>query len=357
MASLADRRSPNKSTPRYSKIGTYWPELLSLLVLLECVGVTLVARHFGTAGKIMWGIYYLIWLIPAAIVLLLTLAVWLWRLRRDGEIHPIQATLRKLRSVDRRDYIEIFVPALVMAPFMASFTSFKILLQNFSSLTYDPALARIDGTFGLQPWQISHAIIPNLGTVVLDRMYFAWLGISQLMLIAVLFVPQLRQQRGQVLLTFVISWILLGVFAAALLPSVGPCYYGNLYRPDVYAPLMQHLKAVDSAHHLTALSLQAGLWSDYKHQVVAIGAGVSAMPSMHVSVATITALFLRRINLAWLGAIWLVAIWIGSFHLGWHYLSDGLVSILATAAIWKSVSWLLTAAPSDQGQTISTRNC
>jgi PAP2 superfamily len=63
---------------------------------------------------------------------------------------------------------------------------------------------------------------------------------------------------------------------------------------------------------------------------------------MHVSIATITALLLRRIGLTWLGLFWLSAIWIGSFHLGWHYASDGIVSIIVTAAIWKAVSSILT---------------
>jgi hypothetical protein len=328
------------------QLGTYWPELLAVLVALECTGVVLIARRSGVAAQIMWGTYYLLWLIPAAIALLITLGWWLWHLTRKGEPHPIAATIRKLRAIDRRSYAEIFVPVIVMAPFMATFTTFKTLLESFSSSTADSTLSRIDGVFGIQPWQLTHLVIPPFGTLIIDRMYFGWLVVSQLTLMAVLFIPRFRSQRGQVLLTFVISWLVLGVFLAAAIPSVGPCFYGRLYHPDVYAPLLRQLGMINSTHHLTALRIQDALWFDHTRHVTAVGSGVSAMPSMHVSIATVTAMFLRRIKLASVGAIWLAAIWIGSFHLGWHYAIDGLVSIVGTVLIWNWVSYLLAASQS-----------
>lgn len=323
------------------QLRTYWPELLSVLVVFECTAVVLLARRLGVAEQIPWGIYYLLWLFPAAIASLVALTVWLLRLRGSGEGRPVEATLAKLRSIDSRSYIELLVPIVVMAPFMASFTTFKSLLESVSTFSADPALSRADSIFGIQAWQLTHAVIGPFGTVVLDRMYFAWLAVSQLMLILVLFVPQWRKERGQVLLTFVISWIVLGVFVAALIPSVGPCYFGKLYHPDVYAGLMQRLRSISQDHYLTALGVQDRIWADHAREVVAVGSGVSAMPSMHVSIATITALFMRRIKLGWLGAIWLAAIWIGSIHLGWHYAVDGLVSVAGTLLIWKWVAQLL----------------
>lgn len=341
MASWASPRKGSRIRVKSLQLRTYWPELLTLLVVFECIAVSLLARRFGVAEQIPWGIYYLLWLMPAAIASLIALAVWLWRLRLAGERRPVDATFAKLRSIDSRSYIELLVPIVVMAPFMASFTTFKSLLENVSTFSADPALSRADTIFGIQAWQVTHAIIGPLGTFVLDRMYFAWLAVSQLMLIVVLFVPHLRKERGQVLLTFVISWIVLGVFVAALIPSVGPCYFGKIYHPDVYAGLMQRLHTINQDYHLTALGVQDRIWADHAKQVLAVGSGVSAMPSMHVSIATITALFLRRIKLGWLGAIWLAAIWVGSVHLGWHYAIDGLVSVAGTILIWKWVDQLL----------------
>jgi hypothetical protein len=342
MASQASHQRWFPTRWRRVQLRTYWPEFLALLVFAECAGAAALASHFNVADEIPWEIYFLLWLIPAGVASMVALAAWLWKLVRAHEEHPLRATFAKLCSFDRRSYVEVIVPVVVMAPFMASFTTFKTLIENFGTFTVDLELSRIDGVFGFQPWQVTHALIGPLATVVLDRMYFAWLAISQLTLVAVLFIPQLRRQRGQVLLSFVLSWLVLGVFMAAICPSVGPCFFGKLYHPDVYAGLLTHLRSDSNAHFLTALGIQDRLWTAHSGQVISVGSGVSAMPSMHVSIATITALFLRRIGLTWLGATWLGAIWIGSFHLGWHYASDGLVSIVGTILIWKAVSHLLS---------------
>lgn len=312
-----------------------------MLVLLECTAAGALAMHFGVADQIPWGLYFFLWLIPAAIAGVITVGVWLYRLARAQEQQPIRATISKLRGFNGRSYVEVIVPVVVMAPFMASFTAFKSLMENIAKPTMDPMLSRIDAAFGIQPWQITHALISPLGTLIIDRLYFVWLAVSELTLVAVLFVPHLRPHRGQVLLTFVVSWLVLGVLVASLLPSVGPCYYGKLYHPDAYAELLRQLGAIGRIEDLKALGIQNRLWADHTRELITVGSGVSAMPSMHVSIATVTALFLRRVGLGWLGAFWLAAILIGSVHLGWHYASDGLVSIVGTLLIWKCVSYAL----------------
>jgi hypothetical protein len=323
------------------QLGKYWPEFLAVLVLVECLAAAAVASHFGVANQIPWGVYYVLWLVPAAAASLITIAVWIYSLLAAREENPFQATVSKLRSFDARSYVELIVPVLVMAPFMASFTTFKTLMENVAPSGIDPMLMRIDGVFGVQPWQVTHAMIGAIGTLILDKMYFVWFGVSQLTLIAVLFVPHLRRHRGQVLLTFVISWLVLGVLLATLMPSVGPCFYGKVYHVDAYADLLRQLNATSRIDHLNELVLQDRLWADHSREIIAVGSGVSAMPSMHVSVATLTALLFRRIGLGWLGALWVAGIWIGSIHLGWHYASDGIVAIIGTVLIWKAVAHVL----------------
>ena len=75
----------------------------------------------------------------------------------------------------------------------------------------------------------------------------------------------------------------------------------------------------------------------------AIGGGISAMPSLHVAIAVLTALCVRDRfpGLQWLPWIYAVIIYIGSIHLGWHYASDGIVSAVGMVAIWKAAGWYL----------------
>lgn len=350
MATRAIRTAVAPRSGIAAQVATRWPELLAIIVVIESVAAALLANRFHLAGEIPWTAYYLLWLIPAAFIFVMTFCAWLWKLYRSGEEHPARATLGALRATSGRTYIELVVPIVAMAPFMASFTTFKVLLANVTAFTADPALARLDEIFGIDPWRVSHALIGPFGTVVLDRLYFSWFLVSQFMLMAVLFVPRLARQRAQVLLTFVLAWIVLGTITALLIPSVGPCYYARFYHPDHYADLMARLGTIDQTYRLTALDVQKDLWADHARGVVALGSGISAMPSMHVSIATITALLLRRLGWGWLGWLWLGAIWIGSFHLGWHYASDGIVSVAGTMVLWKLCSVLLAQGQPQPGR-------
>jgi hypothetical protein len=328
-------------TSARGKIGVRWPEFLALIVLMECLTAAFLVREFRVAGSIPWDTYYILWLVPAGAIATALCCVHLWKMYRAGEEHPIREMLRTVRSIRFRSYVDFLVPIIVMAPFLASYTTLKVVLMNETGYGDDPLLARLDGILGVQPWQISHAVIGSLGTFILDRLYYAWFIVNQVMLLAILFVPKFARQRAQVLLSFVLAWIFLGSAVALLLPSVGPCYYGKLHNPDVYADLMVRLHAISQSYPLTALGVQERLWADHAQEVLRLGSGVSAMPSMHVAIATITALLLRRLGFGWLGWLWVAVIWLGSFHLGWHYASDGFVSVLGTLAIWKAVSVML----------------
>ncbi len=67
------------------------------------------------------------------------------------------------------------------------------------------------------------------------------------------------------------------------------------------------------------------------------GFGISAMPSVHVSMATLFAIGGYVVH-RWMGHILLgyaIIIWIGSVYLGWHYALDGIVGAGLTFGIWK----------------------
>ena len=73
------------------------------------------------------------------------------------------------------------------------------------------------------------------------------------------------------------------------------------------------------------LEIQEMLWRVYQSHGIAVGSGISAMPSLHVAIAMSVVLLARKIDrrLAIASTIFTVLIMIGSVHLGWHYAIDG----------------------------------
>ena len=132
-------------------------------------------------------------------------------------------------------------------------------------------------------------------------------------------------------------------FLAILFSSAGPVYYGRVVGDNsVYAPLMDSLYAFNEEFSegwfkIFSLNTQETLWENYLKQDVNIGSGISAMPSMHLSIATLLYLSARQLNSAfgYLMLTFLIIILIGSVHLGWHYAIDGYAGILLTCLVWK----------------------
>jgi hypothetical protein len=67
-----------------------------------------------------------------------------------------------------------------------------------------------------------------------------------------------------------------------------------------------------------------------------MGAGISAAPSMHVTIASLMAMSLFSVNrkLGFIAWIYAAIIEIGSIHLAWHYAVDGYLALLFTSIIW-----------------------
>jgi hypothetical protein len=124
--------------------------------------------------------------------------------------------------------------------------------------------------------------------------------------------------------------------------------------PDPYAPLMSYLHDTVELNsislfgfsftpELIALRVQDLLWGYYQQGDVGLGRGISAAPSLHVASTWLIARMLqtygRRGTI--FGWSFFSVILLGSVHLGWHYLSDGLISIAGAWALWRIVGWWL----------------
>ena len=339
---------------------THYLQYLPLIVsVLLYIGAT--AAYIFTHDK--WSIVRIGLYSPLAsifLILLLLAAVW-WYVylvlsamlgERQGAFQHAWRQWRNTVTLPR--VVGLVLPVILISVFNSLYTSFKATIGHTVPYRFDALLAELDRSLhgGIDPWRITHELVPTTAaTQIIDLFYTAWFFIMW----GFLFWQVLRLnrpvQRQQLILSYVLSWSIVGSLFAYLLASAGPCYYGMVTDgPDVFAPLMERLQQMKAEllsygdwRDLGALNGQEYLRRGYLAGEVVAGGGISAMPSMHVSMATLFMLSAWQVNrlFGWIMLGYLLVILFGSVHLGWHYAVDGYLSVLLTIIIWLFAGWVV----------------
>lgn len=235
-------------------------------------------------------------------------------------------------------------PVLLLIPvFAVAFSFLKSAIPILNPYSWDALFTRWDYLMhgGIHPWRLMQ---PLLGyppvTALINFLYNLWYLIMYVLLMLQVFDTRNPQLRMRYLLSFVLSWIVLGTVGATVLSSMGPCFDAGIAgNAGPYAPLMAYLKQASASFPIPTLELQKMLWENYQNNGTAVGSGISAMPSMHVAVAVLMALFgwqhSRPAGIAL--TVYAVVVFIGSIHLAWHYALDGYAGALGAWLIW----WLV----------------
>ena len=228
---------------------------------------------------------------------------------------------------------------LLTSPFISVVSSVKRLIGFMNPFDWDARFAELDRLLhgGVHPWELLHPVFahPYVTAAVSELYSFPWFFAVALMQFWLIFTA--HRERHRLIMTNLLCWILLGNLAATLFSSAGPVYYAHFVTgPNPYTELLAHLAGVNASIPLSALASQDYLWSMYQSGQVLPGTGISAMPSMHLSMATLMVLVARHIGRRTTICAWayLVFLELGSVYLGWHYAIDGYASIAATLAIW-----------------------
>jgi hypothetical protein len=234
------------------------------------------------------------------------------------------------------------IPVILLFAVMFSvFTSFKSMIPVIHPYYLDPLLAKIDRAihFGREPWEILFPVLKiALLTTALSFIYKTWFVAKFCVLYWQAFSTRHPLLREQFFITYMLSWIINGTILATLFSSAGPCFYGAVtgLADNPYAPLVHFLHESDKILPVWDLFAQDYLWKAYTDQSITFFSGISAMPSMHISLSFLFALVGWRTGrkTGIFFTVYLLLMMIGSIHLGWHYAVDGYFSILSTGAIW-----------------------
>ena len=191
--------------------------------------------------------------------------------------------------------------------------------------------------FGHQPWELLQGFLGfPIVTSAITIVYNFWLPLIFFCLFWQAFGERTTVTRIQFLLAFAFTWAIAGNLLAVLLSSAGPCFYGRLgIMPDVYAAQMDYLRAAAAEYPVWSMRVQDLLWQSYVTGDGSIN-GISAMPSVHVTAATVmTFLGWRTSRAAGIGfTLFTIVIVIGSVHLAWHYAVDSIAGIVLGTIFW-----------------------
>ena len=229
------------------------------------------------------------------------------------------------------------VALVFMVVVLVSFGQLKRLIPVIQPFSWDETFVALDQAlhFGLDPWQIAHAIAgSSLVVTLITGAYNFWMFLLYFSLIFACFSTAQRAARMQYLVAFILTWAIGGNLIATLFSSAGPVYYARLGLGEHFTPLMELLQAHAASQPLTVIEPQNMLWDLYAAPESM--SGISAFPSMHVASTVLMAVYARAYNRRFgqIMAVFAGVIMLGSVLLAWHYAVDGYAGALIALACW-----------------------
>jgi hypothetical protein len=253
-----------------------------------------------------------------------------------------------------------------MMIFQGTLTSVKNAFPLWwSGFPYDTVQADLDKIlhFGRDPWLYLYAAGGNgfVRAIVEWNYNQGWFIVCFSALFWVAVTYEARAIRTRYFLCYALVWILVGNILAGFFLSAGPAFYGQV-TGDVsrFAGQLAFLGESGGGMH-SAVRVQHYLWTFHERGEAGFGSGISAFPSMHVSLVTLNALFLlefnRKAGLALFAYVALIVA--SSVYLAWHYAIDGYVAIILTVVIYMALRWTMSsmAAKPDGARAVADAGC
>lgn len=309
------------------------------LIILLFAGVTLAISE--AYGQSYWLLITKRYLAFAGVIVTIMLALRLIvLLAKERPASPIAAVATEVRQWFRPDVLFRVLLFFGIAVFTASFITVKMLLPRIHPFWFDPLAARIDRLvhLGHDPWTLTRFLDlwPPVRRVIEILYSPVWLLLAETFPLWVSVGCRNDSLRARFFLAYLMAWIVNGVIVAGLFMSGGPVYYGRITGDSAFFSgfTAENLRYVGLL--FSAASEQEGVWFNHTHHIPGIGAGVSAFPSIHVTMVTLITLMCFSVNrtLGFVVAVYAATVVVSSVFLGWHYAIDGYFAIASTCGYW-----------------------
>ena len=309
-----------------------------------------VLLTFGLAAFSLYGMSGYNSVLPALMILPLWLLAFLisagivaagsvLRMMRSGAEHPIAECIQFLRQ-NVKPLAFIAIGMVLTGLNMIAFMWAKPLLNYLVPFWADPYLASVDRQlFGTEPWHL----LASLNLTPLAYFYHrGWFALMILVLLKVLMSPT-SAQKSAILLTYFLLWSIFGPLVHCLLPAAGPVFYARLGYGNAFSGLIMEPETRKLADYL---------WRTYSDQTFGAGAGISAMPSLHIATTGWMIIATKQFAPRWMLPMSVAGllIFLLSISLGWHYAADGIFGVIGAYVIWRATLAIFNA----RGMSIRT---
>jgi hypothetical protein len=173
-------------------------------------------------------------------------------------------------------------------------------------------------------------------TSLLSVAYVLWFFLIYSGSIYFCFLSRDAERRARYFISYFATWTVCGVCLAIAFASVGPCFVGPLMGIHTFDAQMAYLNAANEHYPVLILKAESFILNAQIHADHGLGAGISAMPSMHVAMALLFALAIAPVSkLARIGGFaFFATIQVATVHLAAHYAVDGYMAAIATLSLW-----------------------
>ncbi|MBI1214207.1 MAG: hypothetical protein GC185_00140 [Alphaproteobacteria bacterium] len=216
---------------------------------------------------------------------------------------------------------------------------------DFTFAAWDKALH-----FGHYP---DDFVIPAVNAVpglahVLDVSYGFWFIVMVLVTGYNLFADTHIHRRLRFLASYLVSWIIFGSVAATVFSSVGPLFVHDFFpkAPDIFADVSANLDRISAGSFFLAEEAREKLLTWTRNDVLFDPNSLSAMPSMHVGIAFLIALYMKEIDrrLFAAAALFCALVFFATLYFGLHYAIDSYVAVAGVWAMWRATGRVLDRA-------------